>query len=43
MRTLLPLLIGPTSDERIAQLEREVARLRASQGEHPQHRWAGRP
>jgi hypothetical protein len=34
---------GRASDERIAQLEREVAQLRAARGEHPEHRWAQQP
>lgn len=34
---------GQESDGRIAQLEREVALLRAVRGEHPEHRWAQRP
>lgn len=34
---------GQESEARIAQLEREVAQLRAVRGEHPEHRWAQRP
>jgi hypothetical protein len=34
---------GQESQARIAQLEREVAQLRALRGEHPEHRWAKQP
>lgn len=34
---------GQASDARIAQLEREVAALRAVQGEQPEHRRVRRP
>ena len=33
---------GQESEARIAQLEREVAQLRAVRGEHPEHRWSQR-
>jgi Protein of unknown function (DUF2933). len=34
---------GQASEEQIAQLEREVAQLRAVRGEHPEHCWAQQP
>ena len=34
---------GQEYEARIAQLEREVAQLRAVRGEHPEHRWAQQP
>jgi hypothetical protein len=33
---------GQVSEERIGQLEREVAQVRVLRGEHPEHRWAQR-
>jgi uncharacterized protein YceH (UPF0502 family) len=33
---------GQESEARIAQLEREVAQLRAVRGEHSEHRWSQR-